>query len=98
MGKNLYVGHMSYDLTQERLQELFQAYGKVTSIAIVTDRNTALPTGFAYVEMATEQAAGAAMAALSGQEVDGRALTVNEAKPRAPRGVGRGRGNYPRRW
>jgi RNA recognition motif-containing protein len=98
MGKNLYVGHMSYDMTQERLQDLFQAHGKVTSVAMITNRNTALPTGFAYVEMATEQAAGAAIAALNGQEVDGRALTVNKAKPRAPRGGGRDRGNHPRRW
>ena len=98
MDKNLYVGHMSCDMTQERLQALFQAHGKVTSVAMITNRNTALPTGFANVEMATEQAAGAAIAALHGQEVDGRALTVNKAKPCAPRGGGRDRGNRSRRW
>jgi len=94
MGKNLYVGNMSYDTTRERLQELFQAHGEVTSINIITDRDTGRPRGFAFVEMATEQAAKAAIAALDGQEVDGRELAVNEAKPRAPRGGGRegGRG------
>jgi RNA recognition motif-containing protein len=102
MGKNLYVGNMSYDTTQERLQELFQAHGEVTSVNIITDRDTGQPRGFAFVEMATEQAAGAAITALNGQDVDGRALAVNEARPRAPRGggqdSGRGRGNRPRRW
>jgi RNA recognition motif-containing protein len=92
MGKNLYVGNMSYDTTQERLQELFQAHGEVTSINIITDRDTGRPRGFAFVEMATEQAAKAAIAALDGQEVDGRELTVNEARPRAPRGGDRGGG------
>jgi RNA recognition motif-containing protein len=101
MGKNLYVGNLSYDTTQERLQELFRAHGEVASVDIITDRNTGRPRGFAFVEMATEQAAGAAIAALDGQEVDGRALRVNEAKPRAPRGggrdSGRNRGRRPRR-
>jgi cold-inducible RNA-binding protein len=102
MAKNLYVGNMSYDTTQERLQELFQTHGEVTSINIITDRDTGQPRGFAFVEMATEQAAGAAIAALNGQDVDGRTLTVNEAKPRAPRGGGRdserGRSDRSRRW
>jgi cold-inducible RNA-binding protein len=102
MGKNLYIGNMSYDTTQERLQELFQTHGAITSINIITDRDSGRPRGFAFVEMETEQAAGAAIAALNGQEVDGRELAVNEAKPRAPRGGGRdserGRGDRPRRW
>ena len=92
MAKNLYVGNMSFDTTQDRLQELFEAYGEVTSVNIITDRNTGRSRGFAFVEMATEQAASAAIAALDGKEVDGRTLTVNEARPRATRGDSRGGG------
>ena len=96
MGKNLYVGNMSFDTTQARLQELFEAHGEVTSVNVITDRQPGRPRGFAFVEMATEEAARAAIAALDGQEVDGRALKVNEAKPRAPRSGGRG--DNRRRW
>jgi RNA recognition motif-containing protein len=85
MGKNLYVGNMSFNTTQQRLQELFEAYGEVTSVNVITDRASGRPRGFAFVEMATEEAARAAIAALNGQDVDGRELTVNEAKPREPR-------------
>jgi len=92
MGKNIYVGNLSYDTTQDQLQALFEAHGEVTSVNVITDRDTGRPRGFAFVEMATEQAANAAIAALNGQEVDGRALTVNEAKPRESGGGGRGRG------
>lgn len=92
MGKNLYVGNMSYDTTQDRLQELFAAYGEVTSVNVITDRDTGRPRGFAFVEMATDEAASAAIAALNGQDVDGRTLTVNEAKPREPRTGGFGGG------
>jgi RNA recognition motif-containing protein len=81
---------MSYDTTEDRLQELFEAHGEITAINMITDRGTGRPRGFAFVEMATNEAATAAIAALNGQEVDGRALTVNEAKPRAPRSGGRG--------
>ena len=90
MGKNLYVGNLSFDTTQERLQERFEAYGEVTSANVITDRDSGRSRGFAFVEMATEQAAAAAIAALDGQEVDGRTLTVNEARPRAPREDSRG--------
>lgn len=92
MGKNIYVGNMSYDTTQDRLQELFAAYGTVTSVNVITDRDTGRPRGFAFVEMATDEAARAAIAALNGQDVDGRTLTVNEAKPREPRSGGFGGG------
>jgi len=92
MGKNIYVGNLSYDTTQDQLQALFEAHGEVSSVNVITDRDTGRPRGFAFVEMATEQAANAAIAALNGQEVDGRALTVNEAKPREPRSGGRDRG------
>jgi cold-inducible RNA-binding protein len=99
MGKNLYVGNMSYDTTRERLQELFGAYGEVTSVNIITDRETGRPRGFGFVEMTTEEGARAAITALDGRDVDGRALRVNEAKPRAPRGGGgRGRDDRSSRW
>ena len=94
MGKNIYVGNLSYDTTQDQLQSLFEAHGETTSVNVITDRDTGRPRGFAFVEMATEQAASAAIAALNGQEVDGRALTVNEAKPPVPRGGDRDRGGY----
>jgi RNA recognition motif-containing protein len=90
MVKNLYVGNMSFDTTEDRLRELFEEHGEVASVSVVTDRATGRPRGFGFVEMATEQGAQAAIAALDGQEVDGRTLTVNEARPRAPRGEGRG--------
>jgi cold-inducible RNA-binding protein len=88
MGKNIYVGNLSYDTTQDQLQALFEAHGEVSSVNVITDRFSGRPRGFAFVEMATEQAANAAIAALNGQEVDGRTLTVNEAKPRESRGGG----------
>lgn len=96
MTKKVYVGNMSYDTTPEKLQELFQAHGEVTSVNVVTDRYTGRPRGFAFVEMATDEAAKAAIAALDGQEVDGRQLKVNEAQPRKPRGGGRNQDR--RRW
>ena len=96
MGKSIYVGNMSYKTSRDSLHELFEAYGEVISINIITDRETGRPRGFAFVEMATDEAASAAIAALNGQEVDGRALKVNEAKPRAPRPAG-GRGGKRRK-
>jgi cold-inducible RNA-binding protein len=99
MAKNIYVGNMSYDTTESRLRELFEAHGEVTSVNIITDRDTGQPRGFAFVEMATDEAAAAAIAALDGQDVDGRTLKVNEARPRQPRGGGsRGGGRDRRRW
>ena len=97
MSKNLYVGNMSYDTTQDRLVELFEAHGQVSSVNVITDRDTGRPRGFAFVEMATDEGAQAAISALDGQEVDGRSLKVNPAKPRNSGGSGRSdRGN--RRW
>jgi len=96
MGKKIYIGNMSYDTTESKLQELFAAHGEVASVSVVTDRYTGRPRGFAFVEMATDEAAQAAIAALNGQEVDGRQLTVNEARPSRPRGGDRGRRD--RQW
>jgi len=96
MAKKVYVGNMSYDTTEDRLRELFEAHGEVTSVNVVTDRHTGRPRGFAFVEMATDEAAGGAIAALNGQEVDGRQLNVAEARPPKPRGGDRDRDR--RRW
>lgn len=97
MAKNIYVGNLSYDTTQNTLMSLFSEYGEVTSVNVITDRETGRPRGFAFVEMADDAAASAAVQGLDGQEVDGRTLKVNEAKPRESRGggsFGGGRGGY----
>lgn len=92
MSKTIYVGNMNYATTADTLRELFEAYGEVEEVSVITDRATGRPRGFAFVEMADAEAAGAAIAALDGQDVDGRTLKVNEAKPREPRSGGGGRG------
>lgn len=88
MAKKIYVGNMSYDTTENALRELFSTHGEVTSVNVITDRDTGRPRGFAFVEMASDTGAIAAIAALDGQTVDGRALKVNEARPQASRGGG----------
>jgi RNA recognition motif-containing protein len=98
MAKNVYVGNMSYDTTEAGLRELFEAHGQVETVNIITDRYSGRPRGFAFVEMATEEGARAAIAALDGQEVDGRTLKVSEAKPRRPREGGGDRGRRDRRY
>ena len=90
MTKNVYVGNLSFDTNQAKLQELFEAHGQVSSVNVITDRETGRPRGFAFVEMMTEEGASAVIGALNGQDVDGRSLKVSEAKPRAPRGGGGG--------
>jgi RNA recognition motif-containing protein len=96
MGKKLYVGNMSYDMDSSGLQELFSAHGTVQSAEIISDRETGRSKGFGFVQMGSDENAKAAISALNGQEVGGRALTVNEAKPREdrPRGGGGGGGGY----
>src|ERR1039458_9449207 len=94
MGKKLYVGNMSYDTDSSALQALFAAHGTVVSAEVISDRETGRSKGFGFVEMSTEAEAQAAIAALNGQEHGGRALTVNEAKPKESRGPGGGRGGY----
>jgi len=98
MTKKAYVGNLSYDTTEDKLRELFAAHGDVTSVSVVTDRYTGRPRGFAFVEMATDEAAKAAIAALDGQMVDGRPLKVAEARPQKPRGGDRDRNRDRRRW
>ncbi len=92
MGTKLYVGNLSYDLNKNDLEQMFAAYGTVTSAQVITDRETQRSKGFAFVEMGSEQEAQAAIAGLNGKNVDGRALTVNEARPQEPRSGGGGGG------
>jgi RNA recognition motif-containing protein len=92
MAKNLYVGNMSFSTTEDQLRELFSQYGTVTKVQLIMDRETGRPRGFAFVEMSDggEQA----IAATNGMQLDGRTLTVNEAKPREDRPRGGGGGGY----
>ena len=90
MGKKLYVGNLSYETTNESLEQMFAAYGSVQSAQIVMDRETGRSKGFGFVEMGSDQEAQAAINGLNGKEVGGRSLTVNEARPREDRGGGRG--------
>jgi RNA recognition motif-containing protein len=92
MGKKLYVGNLTYNTGDSDLDTLFAAYGTVQSVQIIIDRDTGRSKGFGFVEMGSDAEAQAAIQALNGKEVDGRALTVNEAKPREDRGGGGGRG------
>ena len=97
MGNKLYVGNLSYEVQDRDLQQLFAEYGTVSSAKVVTDRDTGRSKGFGFVEMSTDAEAEAAISALNGSEVQGRALTVNEARPKESgggerRGGGGGRG------
>ena len=96
MGKKLYVGNLSYDTGNSELEKLFEPYGTVQSAQVIMDRETGRSKGFGFVEMKTEQEAQAAIQALNGKESGGRALTVNEAKPKTEggRGGSGGRGGY----
>lgn len=84
MGKTVYVGNMGYEITDERLRELFSAHGEVLELRVIADLSTGRPKGFAFVDMATEEAAWTAISELNGQTVDGRQLRVAEALPRRP--------------
>src|SRR5690348_18427555 len=90
MGKKLYVGNLSYDVTDSALEQMFAAHGTVQSAQVIMDRDTGRSKGFGFVEMGSDQEAQAAIQAMNGQMVGGRSLTVNEAKPREDRGGGRG--------
>jgi len=95
MGKKLYVGNLSYQTDSSAVQQLFSAHGTVESAQIISDRDTGQSKGFGFVEMGSDAEAQAAIAALNGHEYEGRALTVNEAKPKENRsGGGGGRGGY----
>ena len=88
MGTKLYVGNLSYDISKADLEQMFAAHGTVTSAQVISDRETQRSKGFGFVEMGTDQEAQAAIAALNGKSIDGRALTVNEARPQEPRSGG----------
>ena len=99
MGSKLYVGNLSYGTTSSDLEQLFAQHGSVSSAEVIQDRDTGRSKGFGFVQMGNDDEAQAAIAALNGQQHDGRALTVNEAKPREDRprgggGGGGGRGGY----
>jgi RNA recognition motif-containing protein len=100
MGSKLYVGNLSYSVTSSDLEQLFGAHGTVQSAEVIADRETGRSKGFGFVQMGSDQEAAAAIAAVNGKEHEGRALTVNEAKPREERprggggGGGGGRGGY----
>ncbi len=82
---NIFVGNLSFTATDQDIRQLFEQYGVVDEIRVITDRDTGRSKGFGFVEMPDGQAAKAAISGVQGKELDGRALTVNEAKPREPR-------------
>ena len=90
MGKKLYVGNLPYSVNSADLEQMFTPYGQVTSAQVIADRMTGRSKGFGFVEMASDTEADAAIQALNGQQNGGRALTVNEARPREERPGGRG--------
>jgi RNA recognition motif-containing protein len=94
MGKKLYVGNLSYEVDSSALEQMFTPHGTVTSAQIITDRETGRSKGFGFVEMGSDQEAQAASNALNGKDNGGRALTVNEAKPRENRPSSGGGGGY----
>ena len=92
----IYIGNMSFDTTEDQLRQAFEAFGEVSTVNIITDKYSGEPRGFAFVEMSGKSEAIAAISGLNGQELNGRALNVNEAKPR-PQSGNRGGGNGYRR-
>ena len=109
MGKKLFVGNLPFSATDESLMQMFQQAGQVESARVVTDRDTGRNKGFGFVEMSTEQEAADAITKFNGTDFEGRTLTVNEARPMAPRegggggrgsgrGGDRGKGGGGRRW
>ena len=96
--KNIFVGNLSFGTSEDTLRSMFEAYGTVDRVNIVTDRDSGQPRGFAFVEMSVDAEGNSAIGALNGKDVDGRSLNVNEARPkgdRASAGDGRQRTN---RW
>lgn len=88
----IYVGNCSYDTTEQELRDVFSEYGEVSSVSVITDRDTGRPRGFAFVEMSDDAAARAAIEAVNGRELGGRTLNVNEARPKTNGGGGGGGG------
>lgn len=92
MGKKLYVGNLPFSATDDSLMEVFSQAGQVESAKIITDRDTGRSKGFGFVEMSTDEEAQQAITKFNGVDFEGRSLTVNEARPMAPREGGGGRG------
>ena len=90
--KNIFVGNLSFNSTEEAVRSLFERYGAVNSARIMTDRDTGRSRGFAFVEMENDSEAANAINALNGYQMDGRSLNVNEARPKPDRGFGGGAG------
>ena len=100
--KNLFVGNLSLQTTEDELRTVFEPYGEITRLQVMTDRDTGRARGFAFVELSDDDEAAKAITELNGKELDGRALNVNEARPKpvgsGPKGGGgRGRGGYQSR-
>ena len=94
-GKKLYVGGLPYAVNEDQLRELFSEHGTVESATVITDRMTGRSKGFGFVEMSSQEEAQTAMDSLNNTQLEGRSVTVNEAKPREPRGAGGGgRGGF----
>ncbi|MDX9859092.1 MAG: RNA-binding protein [candidate division Zixibacteria bacterium] len=91
---NIYIGNLSFDTTETNLRQAFEAYGEVSTVNMIADRDTGKPRGFAFIEMPTKSEAIAAIGGLNGKELDGRELNVNEAKPRAESGNRTGGNKY----
>ncbi len=96
MGRRIYVGNLSFSVDSSSLEEWFANHGTVESAQVITDRDTGRSKGFGFVEMASDEEAQAAISALNGQEMEGRAIKVNEARPRENRGPGGGGGGRRR--
>lgn len=95
---NIYIGNLSFDATEDQIRQAFESYGEVTSVNVIKDRESGRPRGFAFVEMASDEEASSAITGLNGQELNGRALNVNEARQRSEGGGrGGGGGGYSRR-
>ena len=102
MGRKLYVGNLTYGVTDSALEQMFAAHGTVQSAQVIMDRDTGRSKGFGFVEMGSDAEAQSAITAMNGQDSGGRAMTVNEAKPREERprsgGQGGGSGSFRRRY
>ena len=95
---NIYVGNLPFSAAEDEIRQLFEQYGQVESVSLISDRETGRPRGFGFVEMAEREGGERAIEELDGKDFGGRQLTVNEARPRAPRGGGGGGGGGgPRR-
>ena len=91
MGKKIYVGNLTYNTTESSIRPLFESYGTVASVKVITDRDTGASKGFAFVEMGTDEEAQSAISAIDGTDLDGRKIKVNEAMDKPPR---RGNNRY----